>query len=759
LFEYIKNRPYLLNEADIDTDAFLGILDENELSNYHTNIGAELKHATTLYVLRPNNNWFRIDSKILEDKMRGTCNVFRKYFSNLPCYKSDYDHANLFANLLFNDLRDEAIQNKYNIKCFTHSENNYLKRYYTEYKCTFLQHIEYVFPIVVNDFVVAVMFIGQFGELNNAHLELKKYLDTNPNFFKENKSSSAEKLCLDCKNNYKKVVGQIISEMQQSEYKIAKSGNDGSAVTIPENHIIRLLSDFEGALNLRYLENAKSKIRLTFNNFKDKVFSDLELINDIESADSKLDHFWEIIKKQTCDLFLDLELTELFVFGNEEYSEVIDNSEITYLPQIFSVSSNSEEMAVSFFKGCIQISNNQFNKKYPSLLSLEEINFGLSATINDLDKTHVFVWPSYDNSCCIIFELKFMNESCYPLELRETIFDNLLNLYASIFSIYQSIWALISKEKVLQQKKINEDTFSIFSHEISQHTTALSLLYLNNLCDLEHLQNLNDEKYKKVSSDFYSSVEMLDYLAKNSKIYLGVIKPEPTKFWAFGEKIFKFKEIFRTEAEKKAIEMKTPGNLNRLDKYRSELRTDKVLFEQILFNILRNAFQYSHPCTNIVIDCKKDIVDENAPHKLIVTNIGIKLDDNVDVFAMHTRGIEASRDYVKGTGIGLFIVKTIVDALKGSVTSISTPVSESYNLPLLKQYIAKTKTETGSVKSLNPEIIEIAKSHNFYQNQYFNADSWEEHMNLHELDYFEDRINQATWETTFVVEIPVCTVK
>lgn len=105
------------------------------------------------------------------------------------------------------------------------------------------------------------------------------------------------------------------------------------------------------------------------------------------------------------------------------------------------------------------------------------------------------------------------------------------------------------------------------------------------------------------------------------------------------------------------------------------VRLDTVLTEQVLTNLLDNAAKYSHAGTaiNVAAHLEED-VDGARCMVIAVSDVGpgIPLSEQSRIFEKFYRGRRTSPGS-KGTGIGLAIVKGLMDAQGGRVTVESTP--------------------------------------------------------------------------------------
>ena len=95
---------------------------------------------------------------------------------------------------------------------------------------------------------------------------------------------------------------------------------------------------------------------------------------------------------------------------------------------------------------------------------------------------------------------------------------------------------------------------------------------------------------------------------------------------------------------------------------------DRPKLEQVFYNLISNAFKFSPPAATIAIEVKKDT--NNIYITIKDTGIGIKEEYRNKVFDRFFEipsDNNIKNDYNKGTGIGLSIVKNIIELHKGSI--------------------------------------------------------------------------------------------
>lgn len=115
--------------------------------------------------------------------------------------------------------------------------------------------------------------------------------------------------------------------------------------------------------------------------------------------------------------------------------------------------------------------------------------------------------------------------------------------------------------------------------------------------------------------------------------------------------------------------------------------TDRVLFEKACKNIIHNAVMYSPHNEKVYIKLSKDSKQDQIKMQIINTGINIKDEDIQQIFKPFYR-IEKSRNRnTGGSGLGLYIVKQILETLniKYSIKNMEHSVEFCMKIPLSKQ--------------------------------------------------------------------------
>jgi len=209
------------------------------------------------------------------------------------------------------------------------------------------------------------------------------------------------------------------------------------------------------------------------------------------------------------------------------------------------------------------------------------------------------------------------------------------------------------------------------SHDLRQPLFSLDL-YVSSLEG--KLAPGNGRLLRNMKDNLASLSEMLAKLLDLSKLEAGIVTPEITNF-AVTEVFEKLVSTHAPEATQKALKLRcVPSRLI--------ARTDAVLFERILGNLVSNAVRYTEH-GGIVIGCR--FREGKAWVEVWDTGIGIPEDKTAEIFEEFKQLGNEERNREKGSGLGLAIVSRMVELLglkvrvqsrlgKGSLFAVELPL-------------------------------------------------------------------------------------
>ena len=212
------------------------------------------------------------------------------------------------------------------------------------------------------------------------------------------------------------------------------------------------------------------------------------------------------------------------------------------------------------------------------------------------------------------------------------------------------------------------------SHDLRQPLQALSL----QVGILGRKFKLDDQPLvKKMEQCVFSLNAMLSDLLDLSKLDAGAVAPKIEDF-SVAEMLTAIIAIHSSAAEAKGI---------RLRMVNSGLiaRTDRLLLERILGNLLSNALRYTDK-GGVIIGCRR--IQGKVWIEVRDTGIGIPQDNTAEIFDEFKQLANPERNREKGSGLGLAIVKRTADLLglevrvssrlgRGSSFSIELPLGDA----------------------------------------------------------------------------------
>lgn len=231
---------------------------------------------------------------------------------------------------------------------------------------------------------------------------------------------------------------------------------------------------------------------------------------------------------------------------------------------------------------------------------------------------------------------------------------------AAIFFTAIIIWAFyITVRTVIRQKNLSEmktDFINNMTHEFKTPIATISL-------------GVNAMGFDKVKND----PQKLDY-------YIGIIREENDRMHKQVEKILQtaksrkdsvhinlqkldVHEVLKNAAANIIIRM--PEEQGILDQYlrakNHEIMSDEVHFSNIITNLLENAIKYSKPPRHIVIETQ-NVNNKSITIKIKDDGIGMTKDTITHIFEKFYRAHTGNLHNVKGFGLGLSYVKSVVNA-------------------------------------------------------------------------------------------------
>lgn len=106
--------------------------------------------------------------------------------------------------------------------------------------------------------------------------------------------------------------------------------------------------------------------------------------------------------------------------------------------------------------------------------------------------------------------------------------------------------------------------------------------------------------------------------------------------------------------------------IQNFDKSNPTISVDLEKFQQIMINLIENAAKYSNEGTDITIITSH--TDKEVSIKVQDEGIGIKEEDKEKIFEKFSRIDNPLTRKIQGSGLGLYITKTLIEKMRGSIS-------------------------------------------------------------------------------------------
>lgn len=230
-------------------------------------------------------------------------------------------------------------------------------------------------------------------------------------------------------------------------------------------------------------------------------------------------------------------------------------------------------------------------------------------------------------------------------------------------------------EDALNQARLansTKDTFlSNMSHDMR---TPLNAIFGYTALAKKHLDDpsLVDDYLEKINVSGRQLLDMIEQILEMSWMESGKIQLTESKCNLF-DLIQEVKMTVLPQAADKNISI----HIHTEDIKHGNVCCDQVKLSQILLNLVNNSIKYTENNGEIYITAteKENLPNEYTVYQFVVkdTGIGISKDFLARIFEPFQRERNTTFSGVYGTGLGLTIVKNIVEIMNGTISADSTP--------------------------------------------------------------------------------------
>jgi len=255
-------------------------------------------------------------------------------------------------------------------------------------------------------------------------------------------------------------------------------------------------------------------------------------------------------------------------------------------------------------------------------------------------------------------------------DFDNVIFANLANAIGGALSNQKKKIELIkAKDEAEKANDSKSEFLSRMSHEL--RTPMNSILGFAQLLELGNLDIRQKKSVNHILKSGKHLLELINEVLDITRIEAGrlSISLEPV---LVSDSIKETIDVVKPLAQENNISIRFIQNIN--DSL--YVIADKQRLKQVLINLINNAIKYNMPNGEVIV--KTDLINGNENTDSMIrisvtdTGIGIKPEDITKLFVPFAR-IHTEKTLIEGTGLGLSVVKKLVEVMNGNVGVESKP--------------------------------------------------------------------------------------
>jgi two-component system phosphate regulon sensor histidine kinase PhoR len=223
----------------------------------------------------------------------------------------------------------------------------------------------------------------------------------------------------------------------------------------------------------------------------------------------------------------------------------------------------------------------------------------------------------------------------------------------------------ISNLKAIQKR--NAEFVSAVSHEMKTPLSSIRA-YVELLVDGEAEDDATREEFLGVINSQADRLQrLIDNLLNLARIEAGVVAVNKSA-QSLNERLAEAVRVLEPTAEQKRIELTTEFS----ELYLGVLG-DRDMLLQAAINLISNALKYTHQGGRVVV--RSRLHDKEVQFEVEDTGVGLSPEDCQRVFEKFYR-VKKDREMAQGTGLGLALVKHIVEDVHGGRIEVNSEVAK-----------------------------------------------------------------------------------
>lgn len=229
----------------------------------------------------------------------------------------------------------------------------------------------------------------------------------------------------------------------------------------------------------------------------------------------------------------------------------------------------------------------------------------------------------------------------------------------AVFLFIFFVGAYYLQKAIDQERKLHHRQKNFLlsvTHELKSPLASIKL-YLQTILKRE----LDPAQQKSFLTNSLKDIERLDDLVENMLLATKI----ESNLYTFPKESFNLSELVNSVAGRLQVHTCSSQIIKLSVQQGISIVGDKFALTSVVTNLIENAVKYSPPCAEVNVSLKRS----NGQVQFIVADSGIGINDQEKsrIFEKFYRvGSEDTRK-TKGTGLGLFIVKQVLDKHQASI--------------------------------------------------------------------------------------------
>jgi len=270
------------------------------------------------------------------------------------------------------------------------------------------------------------------------------------------------------------------------------------------------------------------------------------------------------------------------------------------------------------------------------------------------------------------------------------VYDALIRISPIVDDMGILVGFVGTEEDISEQVRIDKaksEFVSLASHQL--RTPLTSIKWYSEMLLHKDAGEITDKQHLFINEIVQATSRMnhiVRALLNVSRIELGTFSVVP--------KLISIKELIEASVHEVDV-MSKQKNItvrNIIDHEADTIIADPDLLQIVLNNLLTNAIKYTPPGGKVTLNTQKD--DAHISIVVSDTGMGVSKEDQEKIFTKLYRSEKAISIDSQGTGLGLYIVKSILDHCGGDITCVSEEGKGSVFTVILPIEGMKPKTGT-----------------------------------------------------------------